>query len=53
MYATAKGCRDKKSLKKLAHNCRRHGARMPEAIPVFDDLYAITITLGLGERQTA
>lgn len=23
---------------------RRHGVRMPEAIPVFDDPYAITIT---------
>jgi hypothetical protein len=25
-------------------NFRKHGVRMPEAIPVFDDPYAITIT---------
>ena len=25
-------------------NFRQHGVRMPEAIPVFDDPYAITVT---------
>ena len=29
---------------KAGLNFRRHGVRMPEAIPVFDDPYAITIT---------
>jgi uncharacterized DUF497 family protein len=29
---------------KAGINFRRHGVRMPEAIPVFDDPYAITIT---------
>ena len=29
---------------KAGINFRKHGARMPEAIPVFDDPYAITIT---------
>jgi uncharacterized DUF497 family protein len=46
---------------KAGINFRRHGVRMPEAIPVFDDPYAITVaddesdpeeqrcvTLGLG-----
>lgn len=46
---------------KAGINFRRHGVRMPEAIPVFEDTYAITvaddesnpnerrfITLGLG-----
>jgi uncharacterized protein len=28
---------------KAGLNFRRHGVRMPEAIPVFDDPYAITI----------
>jgi len=28
---------------KAGINFRKHGVRMPEAIPVFDDLYAITI----------
>ena len=28
---------------KAGINFRRHGVRMPEAIPVFDDPYAITI----------
>ena len=51
---------DEKS--KAGINFRKHGVRLPEAIPVFDDPYAITIpdeesdpgeqrfvTLGLGE----
>jgi uncharacterized DUF497 family protein len=29
---------------KAGINFRKHGVRMPEAIPVFDDPYAITIT---------
>ena len=29
---------------KAGLNFRKHGLRMPEAIPVFDDPYAITIT---------
>jgi uncharacterized protein len=29
---------------KAGANFRKHGVRMPEAIPVFDDPYAITIT---------
>ena len=29
---------------KAGSNYRKHGVRMPEAIPVFDDPYAITIT---------
>jgi uncharacterized DUF497 family protein len=29
---------------KAGINHRKHGVRMPEAIPVFDDPYAITIT---------
>jgi uncharacterized protein len=29
---------------KAGINFRRHGVRMPEAIPVFDDPYAITLT---------
>jgi uncharacterized DUF497 family protein len=29
---------------KAGMNFRKHGVRMPEAIPVFDDPYAITIT---------
>lgn len=29
---------------KAGINFHRHGVRMPEAIPVFDDPYAITIT---------
>jgi uncharacterized protein len=29
---------------KAGRNFRKHGVRMPEAIPVFDDPYAITIT---------
>ncbi len=29
---------------KAGINCRKHGVRMPEAIPVFDDPYAVTIT---------
>lgn len=29
---------------KAGINYRKHGVRMPEAIPVFDDAYAITIT---------
>jgi len=29
---------------KAGSNFRRHGVRMPEAIPVFDDPHAITIT---------
>ena len=29
---------------KAGINYRKHGVRMPEAIPVFDDPYAITIT---------
>jgi uncharacterized DUF497 family protein len=29
---------------KAGSNFRKHGVRMPEAIPVFDDPYAITIT---------
>ena len=29
---------------KAGINFRTHGVRMPEAIPVFDDPYAITIT---------
>jgi uncharacterized DUF497 family protein len=29
---------------KAGINFRRHGVRMPEAIPVFDDPYAITIS---------
>jgi uncharacterized protein len=29
---------------KAGLNFRKHGVRMPEAIPVFDDPYAITIT---------
>jgi uncharacterized DUF497 family protein len=28
---------------KAGVNFRKHGVRMPEAIPVFDDPYAITI----------
>ena len=28
---------------KAGRNFRKHGVRMPEAIPVFDDPYAITI----------
>ena len=28
---------------KAGINSRRHGVRMPEAIPVFDDPYAVTI----------
>jgi uncharacterized DUF497 family protein len=28
---------------KAGRNYRKHGVRMPEAIPVFDDPYAITI----------
>ena len=28
---------------KAGINFRKHGVRIPEAIPVFDDLYAITI----------
>ena len=32
---------DKKS--KAGANFRKHGVRMPEAIPVFDDPYAMTI----------
>ena len=31
---------------KAGLNFRKHGGRMPEAIPVFDDPYAITITDG-------
>lgn len=30
--------------RKAGFNFRRHGVRLPEAIPVFDDPYAITIT---------
>lgn len=30
-------------LDKAGRNYRKHGIRMPEAIPVFDDPYAITI----------
>jgi uncharacterized DUF497 family protein len=30
--------------RKVGANLRKHGVRMPEAIPVFDDPYAITIT---------
>jgi uncharacterized DUF497 family protein len=33
---------DEKS--KAGINFRKHGVRMPEAIPIFDDPYAITIT---------
>jgi uncharacterized DUF497 family protein len=33
---------DEKS--KAGLNFRKHGVRMPEAIPVFNDSYAITIT---------
>ena len=29
---------------KAGINYRKHGVRMPEAIPVFDDPYAITLT---------
>ena len=29
---------------KAGMNFRQHGVRMPEAIPVFDDPYAITVT---------
>jgi len=29
---------------KAGTNFRKHGVRMPEAIPVFDDPYAITVT---------
>lgn len=29
---------------KAGINFRKHGVRMPEAIPVFDDPYAVTIT---------
>ena len=29
---------------KAGINYRKHGVRMPEAIPVFDDPYAITVT---------
>ena len=29
---------------KAGINFRKHGVRLPEAIPVFDDPYAITIT---------
>lgn len=29
---------------KAGINFRRHGVRMPEAIPVFDDPYALTVT---------
>ena len=29
---------------KAGINYRKHGVRMPEAIPVFDDPYAVTIT---------
>jgi len=29
---------------KAGANFRKHGVRMPEAIPVFDDPYAITVT---------
>ena len=29
---------------KAGMNFRKHGVRMPEAIPVFDDPYAITVT---------
>lgn len=29
---------------KAGLNFRKHGVRMPEAIPVFDDPYAVTIT---------
>ena len=29
---------------KAGLNFRKHGVRMPEAVPVFDDPYAITIT---------
>ena len=29
---------------KAGINFPKHGVRMPEAIPVFDDLYAVTIT---------
>ena len=39
---------------KAGINFRKHGVRMPEAIPVFGDTYAITITddeSGSGERR--
>ena len=39
---------------KAGINFRKHGVRMPEAIPVFDDPYAITITddeSGPGEQR--
>jgi len=39
---------------KAGINFRKHGVRMPEAIPVFDDPYSITITddvSGLGEQR--
>jgi uncharacterized DUF497 family protein len=29
---------------KAGLNFRRHGVRLPEAIPIFDDPYAITVT---------
>ena len=34
--------RDEES--KAGLNFRKHGVRMPEAVPVFDDPYAITLT---------
>ena len=43
---------DKES--KAGANFRKHGVRMPEAIPVFDDPYAITIAdeeSGPGEQR--
>ena len=43
MYTRAVGFEwDEES--KAGTNFRRHGVRMPEAIPLFDDPYAITIT---------
>jgi uncharacterized protein len=35
---------------KAGINFRKHGVRMPEAIPVFDDPYAITITDHVSDR---
>ena len=36
---------------KAGINFRRHGVRMPEAIPVLDDPYAITVTDDESDRE--
>jgi hypothetical protein len=38
---------------KVGANFRKHGVRIPEAIPVFDDPYAITITDNESRRKSS